>query len=125
MPSAVSSARQDMQQPSPIADYLDALARELRFDAVLALRVRAEVEDHLAAAAADAGAETTAESERRAVANFGAPQMLARQFAAASLLAQLRNGAGALVLALAAIYLAMKARVAWNVSMQWEFGYHA
>ena len=36
-----------MPQRSPVADYLDALTRELGFDRPLAHRVRQEVEDHL------------------------------------------------------------------------------
>jgi hypothetical protein len=36
-----------MPQRGPVADYLDALTRELSFDGPLAHRVRQEVEDHL------------------------------------------------------------------------------
>ena len=42
-----------MRQPSPIADYAAALARELAFDVSLSRRVRQEVEDHLWEAVAE------------------------------------------------------------------------
>ena len=36
-----------MRPPVPIAEYLDRLTRELRFDPQLSRRVRREIEDHL------------------------------------------------------------------------------
>ena len=47
MRSAAYSDNQAMPQRAPVADYLDALTRELSFDLPLAHRVRQEVEDHL------------------------------------------------------------------------------
>src|SRR6202030_2449580 len=47
MRSAACSDIQAMPQRSPVADYLNALTRELGFDRPLAHRVRQEVEDHL------------------------------------------------------------------------------
>ena len=52
-----------MPQRAPVADYLDALTRELSFDRSLAHRVRHEVEDHLweaTAANGDASIEAQA-----------------------------------------------------------------
>jgi hypothetical protein len=108
-----------MRQPSPIADYLDALARELRFDPALSRRVRKEAEDHLEQAARAAGGPWP-EAERRAIANFGDPRELARQYAASSLLAQTRDVGTIMILALGGIYVAMKGRIAWYVLTQWE-----
>jgi hypothetical protein len=108
-----------MRQPSPIADYLDALARELCFDPALSRRVRKEVEDHLAQAACEAGGPWP-EAERRAIANFGDPRELARQYAASSLLAQTRDVGTIMILALGGIYVAMKGRIAWYALTQWE-----
>jgi len=106
-----------MRRCDPIADYLDALARALGFDPALARRVRLEAEDHLREAVAQEPG--CADAERRAIANFGDPRALARQYAAFSLLAQARRlGLGA-VLALVGIFAAMKARIAWYEFTQW------
>jgi hypothetical protein len=108
-----------MRQRSPIADYLDALARELCFDPPLSRRVRKEVEDHLEQAAREADSPSP-EAERRAIANFGDPRELARQYAASSLLAQTRDVGTIMILALGGIYVAMKGRIAWYALTQWE-----
>jgi hypothetical protein len=109
-----------MPQPSLIADYLDALARELSFDPALSLRVRKEARDHLLQAAASELGVPRREAERRAVANFGDAHELARQYAASSLLAQTRRLAVMIVFALAGVFVAMKGRVAWYGLVQWD-----
>jgi hypothetical protein len=109
-----------MPQPSPIADYLDTLARELSFDSALSLRVRKEVEDHFWQAAAGELDVPRREAERRAVANFGDPRELARQYAASSLLVHIRRVGAVLILALGGIFVAMKGRVAWYGLVQWD-----
>ena len=55
-----------MRPPGPIADYLAALARELRFDPALARRTGREVEDHLWEATA-ANGDSSMEAQARAV----------------------------------------------------------
>lgn len=96
-----------------ISDYLQSLARALDFDRSLSRRMWQEVEDHLCeAVAADPGDDRIA-AERRAIANFGDPGVIAAQFAALSLERQGRRLGIATVLALAAVFIAMKVRVAW------------
>ena len=108
-----------MPPPSPIANYLDALARELGFDPALSLRVRKEAEDHLwQAAAGEPGPRL--EAERRAVANFGDPRELAREYAASSLLGKTRRLGMLMVFALIGVFVAMRARVAWYGLVQWD-----
>jgi hypothetical protein len=106
-----------VRQPGPIADYLDALARELGFDIVLSRRVCAEVEDHLWQVTDGC---MSIESQQRAVANFGDPRDIARQYITATLLAHVRWVGLAMIGAATAIFLAMKARVVWYEVMQWE-----
>ena len=64
-----------------ISAYLERLGAALSFDPLLARCVRREVEDHLreAVAADPLGDGLTA--ERRAIANFGDPDVIAAQFA--------------------------------------------
>jgi hypothetical protein len=106
-----------VRQPGPIADYLDALARELRFDIALSRRVCAEVEDHLWQVTDGC---MSIESQQQAVANFGDPREIARLYITATLLAHIRWVGLAMIGAAAAIFLAMKARVVWYALMQWE-----
>jgi hypothetical protein len=77
-----------MQEPGVISEYVELLADKLSFDRSLSRYVRQEVEDHLweAVAADDLG--NTPEAQRRAVANFGDPDVIAAQFAAVSLARQ-------------------------------------
>jgi hypothetical protein len=99
--------------PSPIADYLDALTRELRFDPALSRRVREEIADHLHESMAhDAGA-CEDERARHAVERFGAPRELAAGFAAAALARQAKAIGVLMMLVVLGIYVAMKARVLW------------
>jgi hypothetical protein len=106
-----------VQQPDPIADYLDALARELGFDTALSRRVCAEVEDHLWQATDGC---MSIESQQQAVANFGDPRDISRQYITAALLAHMRWVGLAMIGAATAIFLAMKARVVWYEVMQWK-----
>jgi hypothetical protein len=106
---------QAMPQRAPIADYLDALTRELSFDGSLAHRLRQEVEDHLWEASADASIEAQA----LAVRSFGEAREIAGQYAALSLLRQARRSGAIIVLASGVLYLAMKVRIAWYGLMQW------
>jgi hypothetical protein len=102
-----------------IQEYAEKLSRELAFDASLARHVRQEVEDHLRAAVESDPAEDRLEAERRAVANFGDPRIIAAQFAVVSLAALARRVGHAAVLLIGAVFIAMKARVAWYGVMQW------
>ena len=101
-----------------IEDYLDRLSRELDFDRALSCRVRQEVEDHLWEAVAARSTGDTIEAERRAIASFGDARAIAAQFALVSLARQSRRVAAAAVLVIAAVYVAMKARVAWYAVAQ-------
>ena len=107
-----------MRQSGPIADYLDALARELGFDIALSRRVCAEIEDHLLQATDGC---LSIESQRQVVANFGDPRDIARQYMTAALLAHIRWVGLAMIGASAAIFLAMEARVVWYEVMQWKW----
>jgi hypothetical protein len=106
-----------VRQPDPIADYLDALARELSFDTALSRRVCAEIEDHLWQATDGC---LSIESQLQAVANFGDPRAMARQYMSATLLTHIRWVGLAMIGASTAIFLAMKARVVWYEVMQWK-----
>ncbi|WP_024519467.1 hypothetical protein [Bradyrhizobium sp. Tv2a-2] len=106
-----------MRQPGPIADYLDALKRELGFDIILSRRVCAEVEDHLWQVTDGC---MSIESQQQAVANFGDPRDIARQYITATLLSHIRWVGLAMIGATSAIFLAMKARVMWYALMQWQ-----
>jgi hypothetical protein len=107
-----------MRPPDPVADYLDALTHQLRFDAALAHNVRLEVEDHLRQAAEMADCEPI-EAQRRAIARFGEPRMLARQYAPGALISQMRRVGVVVLVALAGIYVMMKGRLAWYGFTQW------
>jgi hypothetical protein len=102
--------------------YLDTLTETLSFDRALARCVVQEVEDHLSEAiAADRGPDR-AEAERRAIANIGDPHALAAEFALVSLARRTRRIGIAVVLAVLAVLVAMKARIAWYASLQWTMG---
>jgi hypothetical protein len=103
-----------------IPAYLDQLASTLRFDRALSRCVVQEVEDHLREAIAADPAPDRLEAERRAIMNFGEPQLLAAQFAAVSLARRTRRLGIAVVLAIIAVLAAMKARVAWYAALQWS-----
>jgi hypothetical protein len=102
-----------------IADYLESLAGALMFDRSLSRCVRQEVEDHLREAVAADPIGDRLEAERRAIANFGDPHILAAQFAAVSLARQTRRVGVAVVLVIAGVFIAMKARIAWYAATPW------
>jgi len=102
-----------------ISNYLDALADALSFDRSLSRRVRQEVEDHLRESVAGDPIDDRLEAERHAVANFGDPHVLAAQFAVVSLARRTRRVGVAVALAIAGVFGAMKARVAWYGVVQW------
>ena len=109
-----------MQQHGPIADYLDTLAGALVFDRGLARRVRIEVEDHLWEAAAARPDGPTPDNQRHVIAEFGDPGELVACYASASLLSLTRRAAGATLLAVIAIFVAMEARIAWYGLLAWK-----
>ncbi|HEY1290108.1 MAG TPA: hypothetical protein VGF58_17405 [Burkholderiales bacterium] len=96
-----------------ISDYLERLARELAFDPALARRMRREVEDHLLEALESDASDDRLEAERRVLARFGSPRAIASQFAAGSLAALARRVGFAAVLLIGAVFVVMKARIAW------------
>jgi hypothetical protein len=108
-----------MPQPSPVAAYLDALSRALAFDPPLCRRVRQEVQDHLREAIDTETSAPTIEDEARAVARFGTPRAIAEQYRALSLFMRMRRTGLTIILAIAAVFVAMKARIAWYAMMQW------
>jgi hypothetical protein len=108
-----------VRQSAPVTDYLAVLARELGFDPALSRRVRSEVEDHLWHAAEARGGRSV-ENQRQAILGFGEARELARGYVAASMLAQIRWAGATMIFAATAIYVAMKARVAWYGWMRWE-----
>jgi hypothetical protein len=102
-----------------ISDYLDSLARALDFDRSLSRCVRQEVEDHLWEAVAADPTGNRLEAERRAIAHFGDPHVIAAQFALISLVKQARRTAAAIIAIIFGVFIAMKARVAWYAVTQW------
>jgi hypothetical protein len=108
-----------MQETGVISDYVELLASELSFDRSLSRCVRQEVEDHLWEAVAANPTDNPLEAERHAIANFGDPHVLAAQFAVVSLAKQTRRVGVAVILVVAAVFIAMKARVAWYAATQW------
>jgi hypothetical protein len=111
-----------MPHPSPVADYLDALRRELAYDAALSRRVQQEVEDHLREAAAAEATVSAIGAETRAVEKFGAPQEMAAQYRTLSLHMRMKR-TGLLALgAILAAFVAMESRVIWYRLTQWDAG---
>jgi len=108
-----------MPKAGVISDYLHALAAALSFDRSLARCVCQEVEDHLCEALAADPARDRLEAERRAIANFGDPHLIAAQFAVVSLARQTRRVGAAVVVVLVAVFATMKARIAWYAATQW------
>ena len=105
-----------------IADYGADIAHELRFDARLARRVRAEAEDHLQEWLAESGDAASDDAQREAIRAFGDPRELARAFVPSALQSLARRAAVLLALAVIGIFAAMVARVAWYGWMQWPPG---
>jgi len=108
-----------MRPSGPIADFLAALARELRFDPALASRIGREVEDHLREALAGEPDGAGSEAERRVIVRFGDVRELARALAVDALLAQTRQVGHLMMMALAGVFLAMKVRVVWYALTHW------
>ena len=108
-----------MPQPALVADYLDALAHEFCFDRKLARRVRSEAEDHLSEAIANDAAGDATEATRRAIARFGQPREIARQYVPSSLLRQVQQVGAVLVIAIVATFVFMKGRFIWYEFLQW------
>jgi hypothetical protein len=108
-----------MQEAGLISDYLESIANALSFDRSLSRRVRQEVEDHLREAAAADPIGDRLEAERRAIASFGASHAIAAQFAIVSLAKHTRRVGAAAIVVIAAVFAAMKARVAWYTATQW------
>jgi hypothetical protein len=102
-----------------IPAYAESLAARLSFDRSLARRVRQEVEDHLQEAVAADVTGDPLEVQRRAIANFGDPRVIAAQFAMASLAGQTRKVGATVVLLIAGVFLAMASRVGWYDLTQW------
>jgi len=107
-----------MPESDVITAYVARLACALAFDPSLARCVRREVEDHLWEAVAAHPTGDRLEAERHAVAHFGDPQVLAAQFAAASLAKHARRVGVAAVVMITAVFLVMKARLTWYAVMQ-------
>jgi hypothetical protein len=105
-----------------IPDYLERLARELSFDQSLARNVRQEVEDHLWEAVAADPAGNMLAAQQRAIANFGDARAIAAQFAVISLARHSRRAGAAALLVIAGVFIAMKARIAWNAAAQLAIG---
>lgn len=101
-----------------IQDYLDRLSRELDFDRSLSRCVRQEVDDHLREAVEACPVEDSLEAQRRAIANFGDARMIAAQFAVVSLAMRSRRAGRDVVLVIASVFVAMKARLVWNAATQ-------
>jgi HAAS len=101
-----------MQESGVISEYLASLAHALDFDRSLSRRVRQEVEDHLWEAVAADPSGDRIEAERRAVAGFGDPRAIAAQFAVVSLTTHTKRASVAAMTVIAAVFVAMKARVA-------------
>jgi hypothetical protein len=102
-----------------ISDYLESLAGALSFDQSLSQCVRQEVEDHLREAIAADPAGGRLKAERRAIARFGDPHVIAAQFAVVSVARRIQKVGVGVMVAIAAVFIAMKARVAWYEAMQW------
>src|SRR5258705_8323768 len=107
-----------MQPSLLVTKYPDQLTRELNFDPELSRRVRREVEDHLLDAIGDDGGDDP--KDAAAIARFGDPREIARQYAPLSLLQQARRVGGILILAIAAILVLMKGRGALYELLQWR-----
>jgi len=100
-----------------IADYLDRLASALDFDRALSRRVCEEFDDHLRQRMAADPSEDRQAATRRALAACGDPRVIAAEFAVVALARRTRRLGVGVLLAVAAVLIAMKARVAWLGAM--------
>ena len=113
-----------MRPPDAIAEFGAAIAHELRFDARLARRVRAEAEDHLLETLAGCDAACPAEAQREAIRAFGDVRELARAFVPGALQSLARRASVLTALAVIGVFAAMNARVVWYGWMRWQAGDH-
>jgi hypothetical protein len=102
-----------------ISQYLESLSDALSFDPSLSRCVRQEVEDHLREAVAADPASDRVQAERRVIAKFGDPHVIAAQFAVVSLSRRTRSAGTGVIVAIGAVFVAMKTRVAWFAAMPW------
>jgi hypothetical protein len=108
-----------MEKSGVISEYAESLAGRLSFDRSLSRCVRQEVEDHLWEAVAADTTGNPLEAQRRAIANFGDAQVIAAQIAVVSLAKQTKKIGITVILAIAAVFLAMKTRITWYDLTQW------
>jgi hypothetical protein len=108
-----------MQESGMIAAYADLLAGKLLFNPSLSRRVRQEAQDHLCEAAAAGPPGNAREAIERAIANFGDPHVIARQFASVWLVKQTWKVGVTVILVIIGVFTAMQARVAWYAAAQW------
>lgn len=111
-------------QPSPVANYLDDLARDMAFDPALSRRVRLEVEDHLREAAMAEFAESTTDAENRAIIKFGAPEKLVSQYRAASLHKRMKRTGLLVLCAILVAFGSMESRAVWYRLTGWDVDAH-
>jgi len=102
-----------------IRAYLQDLERALSFDRALARRVCQEAEVHLLEAIAADPTADRSEAQRNAIASFGDPKEIAKEFAGVFLARQARGMASTVVFILFGVFLAMKVRVEWYALTHW------
>jgi hypothetical protein len=111
-----------MRPADPIAEYGAAITRDLRFDAALARRVRAEAEDHLLEALNESGEPPSSAAALDAIRAFGDPHELAKAFVPIVLQSLARRAAVLMALAVIVSFAAMRARTFWYGWVQWQAG---
>lgn len=111
-----------MRPGDPIAEYGAAIARELRFDARLARRVRAEAEDHLLEVLDGSDEPPSRAAALEAIRAFGDPHELACAFVPLALQSLARRAAALMALAVIVSFTAMRARTIWYGWVQWQAG---
>jgi hypothetical protein len=107
-----------MEESRLIPEYVERIASELEFDPSLSRCVRQEVEDHLRERVAANPTADRLEAERSAIAGFGDPHDIASQFAVVSIARRSRRVGVSAVLAIAAVFVAMEARLTWYALRQ-------
>jgi hypothetical protein len=113
-----------MQESGLIQAYTESLAGKLNFDPSLSQRVRQEIQDHLWEAAAADPSSDGREAVQHAIANFGDPHVIAAEFATAWLARQTWKVGVTIILVIASVFVAMKARVTWYATAQWILSDH-
>jgi len=107
-----------MEESGIVSEYVDLLTSRLDFDPSLSRCVRREVEDHLWEVVSADPTGDRLEAARRAVSNFGDPHAIAAQFAVVSLARHARRVGMAAMVVIAAVFVAMKARLTWYAVME-------